>query len=237
MFSAKSEANEDFQAWSKDYVMFLHVTSRVYTDENHDLFGQRGGLGFPYLACLDETGHVLAQHQGPRTVDGLDATVAKAWDFKLLRKEAAAGDDDARIEIFTRRLAMEALSLEEARAGLNAVADKLSKDQLAEVEQQIVNLEIGDAMNQLRREHGRDVNEFLPAVAASFFEQGKVPNNRLATSYLDAVFTNAREKGDRELAARIVATAKTKLRNDRSGRRLIQQMNQALEDWKVGDGR
>ena len=61
---------DEFKKFSEDYVMFLHITTRIEGRENDGLLGDVGGTGFPTLVVLDATGSVIAKHgRRPRTVE------------------------------------------------------------------------------------------------------------------------------------------------------------------------
>lgn len=85
--------------FSKTVVPFLHVTTRIEGRKDEDLLSRKGGTGFPYFVVLDAQGELLAQHNGPRTVEGFQATVAKGQEFLDLVAKAEAGDEQAQIEL------------------------------------------------------------------------------------------------------------------------------------------
>ena len=69
---------DDFVRFSKNYVLFAHVTSQVPGDKNQDLLQKKGGTGFPFIAFMDSEGNVIAKHEASRTAYGWARTGEKA---------------------------------------------------------------------------------------------------------------------------------------------------------------
>lgn len=231
LFSRDGEPNEDFVEWSGGYELLVHVTSHVYTDEYHDLFSERGGLAWPYLAFLDQDGHVLAQHDGPNTVEGLEESAGRAREMARLAAKARTGDAEAAREVFLARLRMEALSFEEALASFEQLGDELSGDQWAAVQQLLVNKELTEEMGRLQREHGSAFMRELPARAAEFLRAGKMPTNRLARHFFAAVLRHAEREDDRDLAEQLVHKAEELFGDQPAAARMLEQGRDALRDW------
>jgi len=233
LFSTNGEANEAFGAWSKDYVLFLHITSYVYEDKNHDLFSHRGGFGYPYLAFLDDTGQLLSQVKA-RDLHGLAAAAEAARKLQAVRAKADQGDNAAAVQLFRQRLEMDGLSFPEAKATYARLREFIAADARPGVEQLITNREISGALDRLREEHGRDMRKFLPATAAEYFRAGKVPTNRLAGFYFDAVLQHAQSSDDIELARAALAKAEAFYGDDPGAQRTLKSFRAKLEAMTKG---
>lgn len=93
-----------FVEFSKEYVLYCNIMSRVPGDKHQDLLMEKGGQGFPYLVFLDADGNVLARHEGARDVEGFRQTGQKVRDFLELRRKAEAGGPEAKIDYLIARL-------------------------------------------------------------------------------------------------------------------------------------
>ena len=59
-------SSEDLASWSRDYVLYLHISTRIEGREHEGLFRAKGFTGFPTLAFLDDEGGLIAKHAGAR---------------------------------------------------------------------------------------------------------------------------------------------------------------------------
>ena len=85
-----------FAEFSKEYVLFCHVTSRVPTDSHQELLHEKGGHGFPYIVFMDAEGGVLAEPDG-RTIEAYRKTGAECAELVKMKAEAEKGDPRARV--------------------------------------------------------------------------------------------------------------------------------------------
>ena len=174
---------------------------------------------------------MLAKHEGAHTIAALRETAAEARDLLAVRRAAADGDAEADVELFVRRLSMEVLSFAEATAHFDRVRDALSDDQVGRARQMLVNQELAEKLNALRREHGAGFMRVLPAEAAEYLRAGKVPTNRLARHFFDAVYGHAKAMQDRELAELAVSKAREVFGDHPSGRPIVERGEALLEAW------
>ena len=65
--------------FSKEYVLFCHLTTQIEGEKHADLLEQKGGQGFPHIVFMDSDGNVLAEHRGDRSADSL-ATAGAMWE-------------------------------------------------------------------------------------------------------------------------------------------------------------
>lgn len=69
-------SEEDFAKWSKDYVMFCHITTKVESDKYQDLMPAKAGDDFPHIVFMNATGDVIAEHEGDRTIEWFGKTAS-----------------------------------------------------------------------------------------------------------------------------------------------------------------
>lgn len=225
-------ANPSFVEWAEDYVLLLHVTSYVFSDPHHDLFAERGGFGFPYLAVLDAEGQWLAGEHGVLTLEKCDQLAATARELQALTQ--AEDDGAARVKVFTTRLRQEALSLEEARAGRVQLEGLLSDEQAVEIDQLVINREIASELAALRRQYPEHsaLSRATAPKAAALFRAGKVPTNRLAPHYMQAVFGYAQATKDRQLFADALAKFDELFAENEQYTRALDRYRKQLDAWK-----
>jgi hypothetical protein len=89
---------DEFVEFSKKYVLFLHVTSRVEGRKNDELFFDYDGREFPTLLLLDAEGELLARRSSDFTVEQFAALGGKAYRYLDLKKKADAGDEAAAVD-------------------------------------------------------------------------------------------------------------------------------------------
>jgi hypothetical protein len=103
---------------------------------------------------MDEKGDVLAQHQGPRTVDGFKATVGKAQKYVDLKK-VASPTPAQKLELFQIELEMGKLDLATARAR-KAELTGLTPEQEAKLSGALTDLEVMDALKSAQPKPGQE---------------------------------------------------------------------------------
>ncbi len=121
----------EFQEFSKNHVMFLHVTTQIKGRKDDDLLGKKGGRGFPFLCVMDDQGNVLAQHEGDRTAEAFEATVGEAQKFIDLKKRAASGDKPAGIDYALARCRKGQINFEELSKELKPLGKLTAEQQKA----------------------------------------------------------------------------------------------------------
>jgi hypothetical protein len=118
----------EFNEFSKNYVMFLHITTHIEGRKYDDLLGTVGGKGFPTLCMLDADGKVVAMHESERSVEAFQKTADKAKSFVDLRTKSEAGDKVAMIDYTLLKAEMGQMTAEELKKALPGLG-KLSAEQ------------------------------------------------------------------------------------------------------------
>lgn len=146
----RAKSLKDFQEWSRNCVLFLHVTSRVEGDKYQKLASQRGSVGFPYLAFLDANGDLLAGRVA-RDVKSFEFSLNKALEVRKelddLARKSAAGDKEAEKLLFFEKAELLHYSPPEARRAMEGL--ELSEDERKRAEGALVVLEIREAISLL----------------------------------------------------------------------------------------
>lgn len=152
--------------FSKDYVVFCHITTHIEGEKNGDLLEKKGGEGFPHIVFMDGDGNVLAEHQGDRSAEGFSKTGQKAKDYITLKAKADKGDKAAKIDFAIARLAMGQITAAEADQQIKAVG-KPTPEQQARLDGELVNASIMDIMKKV------DSDESAKAAGKKFYEMQK----------------------------------------------------------------
>jgi len=110
--------SDEFKKWSGDYVLFLHVTTKIPDRTNDDLFSKKGGTGFPTFMFLDPKGGVLSKQPGaldiPRMTT-LHEGAKKRRDAFLALKKKAETDDAAKAKLSVWELELTHITLADFR--------------------------------------------------------------------------------------------------------------------------
>jgi len=137
--------------FSKDYVVFCHITTQIDGEKHGDLLEQKGGQGFPHIVFMDSDGKVLAEHQGDRSADGFAKTGQQAKDYITLKAKAEKGDKAAKIDFIIVQLSLGQLKAPEAEAKIKE-AGTPSKEQMAKLEGELVNASVMDIVKTVEDE-------------------------------------------------------------------------------------
>ncbi len=94
-------------AESKNFVLYLNITSKVDTHPDQGMLQKKGGNGFPYVVMMDSGGEVLTTFR-PNAATDVQAAAAKANDFVSARDASAKNpkDDDAKARYLMVKLTM-----------------------------------------------------------------------------------------------------------------------------------
>ncbi|MBK8974516.1 MAG: hypothetical protein IPM29_01180 [Planctomycetes bacterium] len=221
-------STEEFQAWGEHVVLFCHITSRVPDDPYQQLLSQKGGSGFPYLAFLDADGNVIAK-PGGRSVEAfqtaLDEDVAQ-WYALVSRAEQ--GDEDAKRDLFVRRVELQHFDdVEAARAMMAGLG--LDEATTARLDQALTEQEFGAILGKLAgpedaAEGGRLVAEMRA--------KGRIARGSTAFYYWFLLGTHAAETKNVELLEEVVETMESS--DDRRTKQLAARFRPQLDELKKG---
>jgi hypothetical protein len=152
--------------FSKEYVLFCHITTQIDGEKYGDLLEQKGGQGFPHIVFMDADGHVLAEHEGDRSADGFSKTGQKAKEFIALKAKAEKGDKAAQIDFLIAQLSLGQLKPSEAEAKIKEVGAP-TKEQQARLDGELVNASVMETMK------GVEDEDSAKAAGKKFYEMQK----------------------------------------------------------------
>jgi hypothetical protein len=137
--------------FSKDYVLFCHITTHIQGEKHGNLLEEKGGEGFPHIIFMDAQGNILAVHEEERSAAGFAKTGEKAKTFMALKEKAAKGDKAAQVDLIIAQLDMGQIKAADAEKQLKDV--KLSKEQQAKVDEILVNTTVMDIVKGIESEN------------------------------------------------------------------------------------
>jgi hypothetical protein len=169
-------SDDAFPALAKNFVLFVHITSRVPGDKHQDLMKEKGGTAFPYVAVLDAEGEVVARHRGKRTASGLREFGDKALAFVEAKKKAAAGDKRAKVQLAILRLDLDLdkHSLEDAQTYVRDLGD-MTEEQEKHVEGLLTSIEVNDLSTKTRGNRAAQVEAGQKCIDMK--EAGRLPTD------------------------------------------------------------
>jgi hypothetical protein len=137
--------------FSKDYVLFCHITTHIQGEKHANLLEEKGGEGFPHIVFMDAEGSVLAVHEDDRTAEAFAKTGAKAKTFMELKAKAAKGDKTAKVDLIIAQLDMGQIKAADAEKQLKE-AGALTKEQQAKLDAIMVNATVMDIVKGIESE-------------------------------------------------------------------------------------
>jgi hypothetical protein len=149
--------------FSKDYVLFCHITTMIPGDKHGDLLEEKGGNAFPFLAFMDAEGSVIAIHTEDRTPAEFAKTGEKAKSFVQAKVKAEKGDPEAKIDFVILQLSFGQIKSEDARKKVTE-AGTPTKDQQAKLEAELLNAWVSETVK------GVDNQDELKPVAKKFYD-------------------------------------------------------------------
>jgi len=211
-------------------VLFLHVTSQVEGDEHQELFKQRGGTGFPYLAILDADGELLFG-RASRNVAGFELAMERARKTQAqladLARRSEQGDASARYALFLKRVELLRYSAAEARAAFAGL--KLSEEDRKVAEARLVELDIREVMSTLTK----DPQSRIAAgrTFAKMWAAGTTPADPRTTEwryFYHFVMVHAEAEKDADLFERALEVYKGQFGSNPRSRRTIESFESKL---------
>ncbi|MEZ5966446.1 MAG: hypothetical protein R3F56_21600 [Planctomycetota bacterium] len=223
-------STEEFAAWSKKVVLFLHNTSRVADEPYPNLLFEKGGIGFPTMSFLADDGTLLKQVGHVTPVAQLEQAYQDllAWQKLRATVEAGEGGSAAELELFRTELAMgnrPYAEMAERRAKL-PIADADAE----KVDQQLVNLQFGEILRDTPRDQQHVGGEKFVAM----FRAGRLPDTSTETSFWQYIFAHAAREKDTALFEEVLDHLKKAKADDPRLARYLKQLEAQLEKLKGG---
>lgn len=185
---------DDFVKFSKDYVLYVHITTMIPGEKYGDLLEQKGGNAFPWLVFMDPTGEIILEHEGPRNAEAFAKSGAKAKEWLSAKEKADKGDKPAQIDFAILQLGMGKIKAADAVKTV-AAAGAPSKDQQAKLDAELINAEVREAVLALRSDE--QAAELGKKFYARFKEGKPVPTaDNAFQSYYILIMNSADEAKD-----------------------------------------
>jgi len=216
--------------FSKDYVLFCHITTHIEGEKHGNLLEEKGGEGFPHIIFMDAEGKILAVHEEERSAEGFAKTGAKARSFMELKAKAAKGDKAAKIDLIIAQLDMAQIKAADAEKQLKE-AGTLSKEQQAKLDEILVNASVMDIVKGIESE-----NE-AKAAGQKFYEMQKAgkpgPTSEQAVQPYYILGMNAAEEAkDAATFEKNLNALKAKFGSNPQAKKFFEAKEKKLEELK-----
>jgi len=211
-------SSEDFASWSRDYVLYLHISTRIEGREHEGLFRAKGFTGFPTLAFLDDEGGLIAKHAGARVIPGIEKTAGKGKAYTALREKAAAGDQAAVQHLFVADLELSRYDFTMGTLKLGVLRKEMPAKLRERADQLLVDVQYNELRRRLSKDlvAGLDRKEYTrryQALNMDFYRSGFLPSGRATLSILMGVMSNAFQSKDEALLAQALEKFKAQASN------------------------
>ena len=219
--------------FSKDYVLFCHITTQIPGEKYGNLLSEKGGRGFPHLVFMDDEGSVLAEHKGDRTAEGFSKTGQKAKDYLALKAKAAKGDKIARIDFVIAQLVVGKLRSDEAAKQMAGLG-KPTPAQQAKFDAELVNASVLETVK------GIESDELSKAAGKKFYglfcagKPGPTSEEAIQPYYI-LMLNAAEEAKDPKTFEAALGKLKEKFGNLPQAKAFFTKNEKRLEDLKSGN--
>jgi hypothetical protein len=242
----------EFVEFSKDVVLFCHISTRIPTEPFNFLFAEKGGNAFPTLMVLDEDGNVLARQCGDRTMRAIRDVVAEGRQFDDMIQKANASsvmqwghtpvlgnwaiaqakcDCETQFDCLTRQVQYGHLSPEVARARA-AQIKTLSADRKAYLEAAIVSRECSLGLLEIRKACDEPAQLNAAKRLVEMKRAGHIPSDSNVFPFWDWVMSWASHNNDITLYEDGLIAMKALLPNDSDSRDRLQEKVNTLDRMK-----
>lgn len=216
--------------FSRDYVLFCHITTQIQGEKHGNLLEEKGGQGFPYIIFMDSEGNVLAVHEADRTPEAFGKTGQKAKAFIALKEKAAKGDKAAKIDYIIAQLELGQLTADEADKKIKDTGTP-TKAQLAKLESERVNASVLEIVKKIESE------DEAKAAGKKFYEMQKAgqpgPTSEQAVQPYYILGMNAAEEAkDAATFEKNLKALRAKFGDNPQAKRFFDAKEKVLEEMK-----
>lgn len=220
-------SEEQFATWSKDVVLFCHITTRLTDRKYETLLSEKKGTGFPYLVFLDGEGELVAAMRGARNMENLTITAATAKANMSLRTKAAAGDVNAKLDWLSYQIQVGWLNAEDGKAAIAGLG-KLDAKQTERAKDISTIIEIIDINSSVARK--KMTQEEGETKLLAFYNSGRIPKDKSGMRMLlTSVFNNAHAKKDVKLCEKVLADFRKRAGDDAEMKPIIKSMEDKIK--------
>jgi Thioredoxin-like len=232
-------ARPEFVEYSKNVVLFCHISTHIPSEPHGSLFAEKGGTGFPSLMVLDEDGNVLARQRGERTLCAVRGVVDEARAFAAHILSSASSDPETRYACLLKQVELGHFAPDEARTKVKGLGS-LPADRQTRLETAITAREFTLATIEIRNAPD-DASRLQAAVRlVEMKKAGHIPSDGNALAFWDWVIAYAAHTRDPGLYEDGLVATKKLLPDDASSRELCRERESTLDrmkrDVQVGGG-
>lgn len=211
-------SSADFTQWSKNYVLYLHISTRIEGRKHEGLFRAKGFTGFPTLAFLDVEGGLTAKHAGSRVVGGIQKTADKSMAYMALRDKAASGDKVAVQHLFVADLELARYDFTLGSLKLAGLRKEMSESLQKKADQLMIDTQYSELRRRLTKELSaglgrKEYTRRYQGLNLDFYRSGLFPSGRTALSILMGVMGYAFQNKDEALLGQALEKFKAQASN------------------------
>ncbi|MEM7203477.1 MAG: hypothetical protein AAF628_24650 [Planctomycetota bacterium] len=218
-------STDEFAAWSKNVVLYLHNTSRVDDEPYPDLLRQKGGRAYPTVSFLDADGELVTQVGHVTPLEQLETALDRLRQWRRLTAAVAAGGGDQAKDLFVVELELGMLQFDEASERHRAFT--FDADELATVTQRLTNLEVRSLLQP-----GTDA-AVAGARFVALYRDARIPDSRDERAFWSATFASAVANKDTALFAELLEDLEGRKRDDPTMARTLERWTQQLEQLRA----
>jgi hypothetical protein len=228
-------SSQEFVAFSKDVVLFCHISTRIPTEPFNHLFAEKGGNAFPTLMILDQDGNVLARQCGDRSMRVVRDLYAEGCRFSDLIKQCTCPDSkvdsDTRFDCLTKQIQYGHLAPEAARSRAAAIP-RLPADRKAFLESSIVSRECALALLDIRKAPDTAGQLSAAKKLVEMQKAGHIPSDTNVFPFWEWVMSYASHNADIKLYEDGLIAMRALLPNDSDTRERLQEKEDTLNRMK-----
>lgn len=215
--------DDAFAAFSKDVVLFCHITSQVDGEAHASLLREKGGTEFPYLAFLDADGNVIAKEK-QRTVTGFRASAATIARMRELTPKAVT-EPAAAAELLAAQLQLGAIAFADAKPRA-ATMPELPPATHQHLAQALVDAEVDQLITQ---SHGKAATDAASERLLAMLAEQHIPSGDTARLFFSRVLFAAGERRDVAAYRAALSGLKQQIGADRRFTKTIEVYEQQLQ--------
>lgn len=232
-------SSSEFAEWSKSYVIYCHISTRIEGRKDEGLFREKGFTGFPTLAFLDTNGALTAKHAGSRVIPELNKTAKKSTTYMTLRSKANAGDKAAKQHLFVADLELGRYDFASGSLKLAVLRKQMSDSLQNKAAQLLIDTQYKELRSRLSKEllAGLDRQEYTrryQAMNVDFYQAGQLPSGSTAMSILMGVMRSGFQNKDEALLSGALQEFKTRAATQANYARYVGRYEDMLTQLREG---
>ncbi len=232
-------SSSEFAEWSKSYVIYCHISTRIEGRKDEGLFREKGFTGFPTLAFLDTNGDLTAKHAGSRVIPQLDKTAKKSSAYMALRSKAKAGDKAANQHLFVADLELGRYDFASGSLRLAVLRKQMSESLQEKADQLLIDTQYKELRSQLSKDllaglARPEYSKRYQAMNVDFYQAGRLPSGSTAMSILMGVMRSGFQNKDEALLAAALQEFKTRAATQATYARYVGRYEDMLTQLREG---